>query len=164
LVTSTSIGLQAQQLERPIERYDGIEFGTTLNQVKERLVSVQGISKDAAGKPLLEKVPTKTYYRYYVQRSSAKGELTSEVNVYFKNGKVVQFKDVFGGSRVSTRQSVTRTFNEKIEELTKLWGNPTAKSKLLATWVRDNRKAVLSLEIPESQYAYPVLKIVVAEK
>jgi len=163
-VASTAVSIQAQQAVHPIEGYDGVQFGSTFHELKERLASVPGISKKASGEPLLEKVPTKAYYRYYVQRSKAKGELTSEVSIYFRDGKVTQFRDVFGGTHVGTSESASRTFNEKVKELTKLWGAPTTKRKLLATWGRDDRKAVLSLELPANQYALPILKLTVTGK
>ena len=132
--------------------------------MKKQIALLQGISKKTSGEPFFERVPTKPYYRYYVQRSKAKSKLTSEVIVYFKNGKVVQFKDVFGGTRVGTNELATKTFREKIKEFKKVWGVPTLKKKFLVTWVRDDGIAILSLELPANRYALPILKIVVTTK
>jgi len=145
-----------------IKGYDGIEFGMTFEEVVQHLAKIDEVLKDKNGNPQFERVPTKPYYRYWINRSKNRKTSQSEVTVWFKDWKVVQLRDVFGGERLNKTESAIKVFEEKKKELIKKWGVPTRDEKDLVTWVRDDGLAILRLIRPNNPYAYPVLKLVVS--
>ena len=152
------------QVKKPplIKGYDGIKLGMTSDEVVQHLANLEGVVKDKKGNPQFEKVPAKPYYRYWINRSKDRKRDQSEVTVWFKDGKVTQIRDVFGGRMLDKTKSAIAVFGEKKKEFTKKWGTPTRRQRELATWVRDDGMAVLRLIRADNPYSFPVLKVVIS--
>ncbi|MCK5000896.1 MAG: hypothetical protein KAS23_15240 [Anaerohalosphaera sp.] len=142
-----------------ITSYDGIPFGTTLSEINTYLEKIKGIRKVNGGNPYLYRVPTKTYYAYCTDRDN--GALYSEVTVYFKDNKIVMFKDVISRKLFSdeTPEKAQALFNKLTSELTAKWGKPEYKSSERITWIRDDVTANLTIELPDNSYGLPIVKI-----
>jgi hypothetical protein len=130
--------------------------------VIQHLARLKTVIKDEKGNPQFERVPAKPYYRYWINRSKdGKGD-QSEVSVWFKDGKVIQIRDVFGGKRLNETESAVQVFGKKGAEFTKKWGTPTHSQRDMMTWARDDGVVVLRLIRPDNPYALPILKVVVS--
>lgn len=143
-----------------ISGYDGIAFGTRLSDFPGCLSDIKGVNKGKDGNASFHKVPTKTYYCYYVDREEYSTKGQSEVAVFFKNGRVIQFRNVFGGD-YNTNEEAMALYNSISEKLTKDWGDPEYSTSEKTTWVRDDVTAVLRADLIDSTRALPTVKLLV---
>ncbi len=143
--------------------YDGIPMGCSLADVAGYLNKIPNIQRTKEGPPLFERVPTKTYYRYYVDRDVAGEEGQSEVALFFKDGRLIQTKDVFGGF-YETVEEANRRFESIAGASSKTWGDPESRSSDRVTWVRNDIIAVLAMELPTDSIGLPIITLLIWEQ
>lgn len=134
--------------KKPINVYDGLEFGMTLEQVKTSIKK--------SGNYMLRNVPGESYYQYF------NGRKRVVVSVWFTNQKLSQIRVKFEGGRVTKMESAKEVFNENKKECISMWGVPTRDEDNLVVWDRDNNIGALRLDPPENPYDYPNLRLVLS--
>ncbi len=140
-----------------ITGYDGVPFGAKLGDVEQYLNQLVEVDSG------FEKVPLRSYYRYYITRDyldKDQEKAQSEVALLFKRGKLFQIKDVFGGS-YKTEAEVSRFIEPILNDLEQSWGTPNHRGKEKTTWHRSGVTAELILEMPDNSYGYPVVKLLI---
>jgi hypothetical protein len=147
-----------------IREYDGIPFGAKLQDVPAYLAKQRGVNRSSDGRPIFERVPTKTYYRYHINRSPDRKKDQSEVNVFIRNGRVYQFKDVFDGDWSWDIKKAEAHFKILTDIFTKRWGQPERKTAMSVHWIRDDGQAILTFERPSSPRGLPIIKLIVKSK
>jgi hypothetical protein len=157
--TSTELPGNYYSNNTVITGYDGIPFGITLPEINTYLKKIEGIREVYNGTPYLYRVPTKTYYAYNVIRNNIMSN--SDVTVYFKNNKIVMFKDVFSGEPFSDDEKALASFTKIASELTTKWGEPDYESPERITWIYNNVTANLTIELPDNSQGLPIIKITV---
>ena len=134
--------------KKPINVYDGLEFGMTLEQVKTSIKE--------SGNYILRNVPGESYNQYF------NGRKRFAVSVWFTNQKLSQIRVKFEGGRVTKMESAKELFNEKKKECISMWGVPTRDEKNLVVWDRDKNIGVLRLDPSENPYDYPTLQLLLS--
>ena len=140
--------------------YDGIPMGCDFADIVGRLDKLPSIQRTRDGLPFFERVPTKTYYRYYVDRLIDREKDQSEVALFFKDGKLIQMKDVFGGF-YTTAAETRRRFESLRAILEAMWGTTEYRANDRVTWVRGSVTAVLRMELPTDSIALPIITLLI---
>lgn len=145
-----------------ITKYDGVPFGTKQKDIVKYLNQARGVNR-INGMVDFERVPTRPYYRYYINRDyrDADGEtIQSEVSLLFKKGKLYQIKDMLGGCYDTKVEA--QNFVESIsKDLEKKWGPHTDRTDKNVTWRGNGITAELIIEIPTNRYNKPYVKLLI---
>jgi hypothetical protein len=146
-----------------IRGYDGIPFGTKLNDIPKYLNRLPGVNRGPSGDPMFARVPGKTYFAYNINRSRDFKENQSEVSIFVENGVVSQIKDSFGGPWIWDAEEADEKFDAMAEALTARWGPPERTTSRSVHWVRDDGQAVLTFELPSSPHALQIINLLMWE-
>ncbi len=115
--------------------------------------------KDTFGK---DKFIKESYSGDYIYWEKYNG-VSTEVIIWLQKDKVVKTQKVLNGSEVNTISGAKNVFND----IKGKHDNQFGKSKLLktsdgqvATWNAGKTSILLSLELPQSKYGLPIVKVV----
>lgn len=156
--TDKAVAIDHPQTNNTIASYDGIPLGSTIAETEQYLAKLAGIKTVYNGTPHLYRVPSKSYYAYNISRD--RGVTDSEVTVYFRNGQIQMFKDVFNGKLFDDNNSALSSFKSMRTKLTEEYGRPDFESRTRVSWIMDDAEKHLTIELPSDNYGLPIVKIV----
>lgn len=139
--------------------YDGIPLGADFKDIPKYLDKIKGIQRTSNNKPFFQKVPTKTYYWYFADRKINDKVANSEISLFFKNNKLIQIKEVFGGNYRTIEEGMP-WFDFIADQLKLKWQEPDySEDKRQITWSRNDVTAVLTIR--QEPKGLPVIKLLV---
>jgi len=135
------------------------KLGMTYNQYKKILQSCNSVSKDTFGKDKFIKESYSGDYTYWEKYYG----VSTEVIIWLQKDKVVKTQKVLNGSEVNTISGAKNVFNNIKDKHDIQFGiSKLIKSSdgQVAMWEADKTSIILSLELPQSKYGLPIVKIV----
>lgn len=135
------------------------KIGTSYKQYKNALKACDTVAKDTFGKGKFIQENYSGGYDYWEKYNG----ISTEVNIWADNGKVVKSQRVLTGSEVNTVAGAKKVFNDLKNKFDNRFGVSNllkASDGQVAMWDTDNIAVALSLELPQTKFGLPIVKIV----
>lgn len=127
-------------------------IGLTLSKLKTAVANDKDVSSP------LEKGYSSDY-RFW----ESYGDLNAEIQIWISKNKVIKAQWVYGGEGVNSDSGSKKEFDRLKNEFTDKLGKPTldtrTKDGYVAGWTNDMIITTLSLELPNTKYGLPILKV-----